>query len=77
LIEQFAPLIGNRLVREGLGKIKAKFADLEGIGPRWAALFEAPEEPEEQTRLQRDAFERVNTWLDGLGIEPYAEGSAE
>ena len=73
LREQFAPLVDQGLVREGLGKIKAKFAQIEGIGPQWAARFQAPEEAEEQERLQRDAFERVNAWLDELGIEPYAE----
>ncbi len=33
------PLIKNKLAKEGLAKIKAKFATVETIGPVWVADF--------------------------------------
>ena len=73
LVEEFRPHIDNKLIREGLGKIKAKFESLDMIGPKWIVNFEEMEDDEEKDMLQRDSFERVNAFLDELNIQPYSE----
>jgi hypothetical protein len=74
IIDQFKPFLKNTLVREGLGKIWRKFESVDSIGPVWVANFLERFDPEERERIQRDAFERVKAFLDGLGIQPYREG---
>jgi len=64
----------NKLVREGLGKIKAKFKDIDAPGPDWLIKFEDIEDEEEKERVKRDAYERVNAFLEILGIEEFKEG---
>jgi hypothetical protein len=71
LIEAMKGLVGNRLAVEGLGKIKAKFANIDSIGPTWVVNFMEIADPEEKARVQREAFEFVNAPLDGLGIQPF------
>jgi hypothetical protein len=56
--------------REGLGKIKTKFKEIDSQGPIWVTNFEEIDDEEEKERVKRDVFERVNAFLDGLGIEP-------
>jgi hypothetical protein len=71
LIEVFRPFRSNKLVREGLGKIKTKFKEIDSQGPIWVTNFEEIiDDEEEKERVKRDVFERVNAFLDGLGIEP-------
>lgn len=70
LAKQFKPFTSNKLVREGLGKIRKKFESVNAPGPTWVANFEEVEDVEEKERIKRDAFERVNALLDALGIEP-------
>jgi len=79
IVEMAEKHLGNRLVREGLEKIRAKFASIDGTGPVWAANFEVPEEdrkdnPEAEEKWEitrRDAFERVDRLMSILGIEPF------
>jgi stress response protein SCP2 len=73
LADQFEPLLSNRLVQEGLGKIRSKFANINSIGPKWIANFEELDDQEQKELLLRDAFERVNALLDQLKISPYSE----
>jgi len=73
LVEAIRPLVRNRLAREGLGKIKTKFAIVDGIGPTWVADFLEIADAEERTRIQREAFELVNALMEKLGIEPFLE----
>lgn len=73
LARQSRPFISNRLVREGLGKIRKGFISINAPGPTWVANFEEIEDTEEKERIKRDAFERINTLLDALGIEPFEE----
>ena len=73
LAGQFHPFLENRLVQEGLGKIRAKFTRLDAIGPVWIVNFESPDDEGEKDRLQRDAYERVNNFLDILGIDGFRE----
>lgn len=66
------PVIGNKLVQEGLGKIKAKFNEVNAIGPVGVAEFMEIEDPEERTRIQREAFEFVNKLMELLGIDTFS-----
>lgn len=74
LVKIFQPSKSNKLVCEGLGKIKAKFKDINAPGPVWLTNFEDIDDEEEKERVRRDAYERVNVFLDALGIEEFKEG---
>lgn len=67
LAEAFRPHVENRLVAEGLSKIKEKFASPEHVGPKWIADFDEIDDSEARAIRQRDAFERVNGLLVRLG----------
>ncbi|MFH1943216.1 MAG: hypothetical protein ABIL68_14025 [bacterium] len=69
LAKEFESLKGNKLVVEGLGKIKTKFADLDSQGPVWLVNFLEIDDQEEKDRIQRDAFERVNAFLELIHLE--------
>jgi len=56
------------LVREGLGKIATHFSSVKSIGPKFVADFEEAGDPEERERLTRDAFERINAFLNRMGF---------
>lgn len=74
LVNVFQPFKSNKLVQEGLGKIRTKFKDIESPGPVWVTNFEEIYDEEEKERMRRDAFERVNVFLDALNIKPFPEG---
>ena len=61
------------LLGKGLGKIKAKFKDINAPGPVWLINFEDIDDEEEKNRVKRDAYERINAFLDTLGIEEFKE----
>jgi hypothetical protein len=71
LAKAIKPLLNNKLAREGLGKIKAKFSTVDGIGPNWVADFLEVSDLEERARIQREAFELTNTLMEDLDIEPF------
>ncbi len=73
LVNQFKNILSNRLVIEGLSKIRGKFEKINSIGPRWIANFEGIDDEEERQLIQRDAFERVNLFLNRLNISNYKE----
>ena len=66
LAKEFEPLKGNKLVVEGLGKIKSNFVSIDSPGPIWVVNFLEIDDQEEKDRVQRDAFERVNGLLDRI-----------
>jgi len=68
LVEEFRPHLSHGLVREGLGKVAAHFSSLKSFGPKFVADFEEAGDPEERERLIRDAFERINAFLNRLGL---------
>ena len=74
LVKNFEPFKSNKLVCEGLGKIRAKFKNINAPGPVWLINFEDFDDEEEKERLRRDAYERVNAFLDALGIEEFKKG---
>jgi hypothetical protein len=71
LAEEFRQLLPDRLVEEGLAKIRSKFSDINAIGPGYVVAFEEISDPDEAARLRRDAFERVTALLDLLDVIDY------
>jgi hypothetical protein len=67
LVQEFLPWMNHGLVKEGLGKIRTKFATVEAVGPTWAAQFLGME-GEDLEIVRRDAYERVQSWLGALGV---------
>ena len=73
IINIFKPFKSNILVQEGLGKIKAKFIEISSPGPVWTAnFFEIGNEVEKEA-IRRDAYEKVNSLLNGLNIEVFKD----
>lgn len=62
------PLLNNKLAQEALGIIAEKFSSPESVGPVHVANFEGITDTEEQEQIQRDAYERVQALLTGLGF---------
>ena len=73
LVEVFKPVINNKLVKEGLGKILSKFNKINSIGPTWLVEFLDIEDREEGERVKRDSFERVAVLMEKLEIKEYVE----
>lgn len=69
LADAFRPHIENRLVREGLAKIREKFLSPEHAGPRWVADFLEIIDLEERAIQQRAAYEQITALLQKLGCE--------
>lgn len=69
LAEEFRPHLHHGLVKEGLQKIAGKFSSEKAFVPKSVSDFEEIDDPDEQARIQRDAYERVNALLHKLGIE--------
>jgi len=69
LVDEFRPLLGIRLVREGLRNIAEKFSSPRAVGPVHVANFEELSDPQAREILQRDAFERVQFLLGELGVK--------
>jgi len=70
LAESFRPYLGERLVKEGLRKIRSKFRSVDEVGPKWVADFLEIADPEERAIRMRDAYETVSRLLD---IDPWDE----
>jgi len=68
LVEEFRPHLSHGLVREGLAKIAKHFSSLKALGPKFVADFEEAYDPEDVERVTRDAVERINAFLNKLGI---------
>jgi len=69
IADEFRPYLANKLVREGLTKIRSKFNSIHSVGPIAVADFMAVEEREERDRLIRDVFETVKKILDLLPVD--------
>ncbi len=68
LVREFKPHIKNKLVIEGLGKIRSKFSTLKHVGPKWVADFLETADKDERDILMRRAYEKVTELLDALKI---------
>jgi predicted nucleotidyltransferase len=69
LADEFKPHLHHGLVQEGLQKIAGKFSSEKAFGPKSVADFEEVVDPDEQARIQRDAYERMNALLGKLGVQ--------
>jgi hypothetical protein len=70
VIDLFRRDIDNKLVREGSGRIKAKFETIDHTGPQDIADFLGIA-AEDQLLRRREAFDLVNELLDALQIERF------
>ncbi len=68
LAEEFRPHLSHVLVQEGLAKIAKHFSSLKSLGPKFVADFEEASDQEDVERITRDAFERINAFLNRMGI---------
>jgi hypothetical protein len=71
IVEVFKSVNNNKLVKEGLGKILAKFNSINSVGPTWLVKFLGIEDESERERVKRDCFERVTALIKKLGIKEY------
>ena len=74
LANVFEPFRQNKLVHEGLGKVRTKFKSIDAPGPICVIVFLDIDDEEERERIKRDAYERVNAFLNLLDMEPFQEG---
>ena len=73
LANEFMPYIKNKLVIEGLEKIRAKFASIDHVGPKWVADFQEIDVKEDREIINRSAYEKVKEFLDILKINAFEE----
>lgn len=73
LAAEFSLFLENKLVLEGLGKIRGKFSSVEHVGPAWVADFLEVTEKEDREIVMRRSYEKVNELLDILGISSWEE----
>jgi hypothetical protein len=72
LRRDIVPLSANNLLKEGLGKIKSKFIDVDAIGPVYVADFMELRDHGERIRIQREAFELINRLMEYLDVKLYS-----
>ncbi|MEK6698597.1 MAG: hypothetical protein AABZ10_06070 [Nitrospirota bacterium] len=72
LVREFKPHLKNKLVMEGLGKIRSRFATMKHVGPVWVADFMEKSNKEEREILMRRVYEKVTDMLDALKIKEWA-----
>ena len=73
LEKDIRPVINNTLAKEGFGKIRSKFMDVNSAGPVWVANFLEISDTEEIERVKREAFELVDYIMGKLGIQSFEE----
>jgi hypothetical protein len=73
LAAEFKPYMLNKLVLEGLEKIRSKFVSVEHIGPKWVADFLEVAEKEDRDITMRRAYEKVSELMDILKISLWKE----
>ena len=71
LAEEFIPYIKNKLVIEGLAKIRSKFASIEHIGPKWVVDFLEITGREDREIMIRRVYEKISEFLDLLKIHEW------
>lgn len=68
LIREMEPFKRNKLAQEALGVITEKFSAPDSVGPVHVVNFDEITDPEERERVQRDAYERVQALIKGIGL---------
>lgn len=64
--DEFQDYLHHGLVVEAIEILKDKFQGPDSLGPISLAVFDQIEDDEEKEIIQRDAFERVNAFLEAL-----------
>lgn len=67
LVVEFRPMLAESLVANAMRYIRSKFSTIDSVGPVWAAQIVRADGGDYDFAL-RDAFERVSTLLDALGV---------
>ncbi len=73
LASEFKSHTKNKLIIEGLSKIRSKFASIEHIGPKWVADFLEVTDKEDRDIIMRRAYEKVSDLLNILKISSWKE----
>lgn len=68
IVQAILPHLKNKLVCEGLLKIKEKFQSPEHVGPVGVVDFKEITDPEERARIARDVSERAIALIKKLGL---------
>ena len=68
LVRLFHSYHGQHSVKIGLQFMKNHFASLHGLGPNQVVHFQEVSDAEEEARVRRDAYERVQYLLRQLGV---------
>jgi hypothetical protein len=68
LAAKISSLLRNKLILEGLGKIRGKFAPVKHISPAWIADFLKIAEKEYMGIIMRRAYKKANVLLNFLRI---------
>ena len=68
IIKDLQPKMESALVQEALSNLEEKFSDTDSVGPVHVANFEEITDDQERERVQRDAYERVQALLKGVGF---------
>ena len=71
LAAEFSSFAKNKLVLEGLGKIRGKFASVKHVGPVWVADFLDITDKEDREIVARRAYEKITELLDMLRVAPW------
>jgi hypothetical protein len=66
--EAFRPHVNDRLVKDALKRLAARFSSVNATGPTHVADFEGVSDTEERERLRRDAFEQIALLLEYLSV---------
>jgi len=64
LASEFEPHSRSLLVRDGLAKIRSKFASVDHVGPKWVADFMEIADKEEREIVIRRTYEKAANFLD-------------
>jgi hypothetical protein len=71
LTEEFKAILKNKLVVEGLAKIRSKFATIEHVGPKWVVDFLEVSDKEEREIMMRRSYEKISEFLNMLNINEW------
>jgi len=69
LTREFKPFMANNFVKKGLMMVRKIFSSPDSRGPNSLADFLNIEDKEERELVQRDAYQKVSSLLDNLGIK--------
>lgn len=73
LASEFRSHLKNKLIIEGLEKIRSKFASVEHTGPKWVADFLEVTDKEDRDIIMRRVYEKISELLDILKISFWEE----